>query len=193
MRLGKEKPFGPINLIEGSLGYHMPDPTHWRLDKAKGGGGAIMDLGVYPIQAARYITGEEPLSVTAQGVIRDKKRFKDIYESISWQFRFPSGAMSNHTTTYSSYTDHLRVGCYQGWFGLKPAFGAGRLNGYKMNEPLDFPEVNQQALHMDDFAQSIQDNKPVKVGGEEGLQDIRIVQAILKAADTGREVMIKGE
>jgi predicted dehydrogenase len=85
----------------------MADPKVWRLNKALGGGGAIMDLGVYCIQGVRRTLNELPTSVLAQGFVTDKNVFKGIYEMMMFQMEFPSGAVSNSTTTYSSYIDRL--------------------------------------------------------------------------------------
>ncbi|MEZ4773533.1 MAG: Gfo/Idh/MocA family oxidoreductase [Bacteroidia bacterium] len=190
MRLGKEKPYGPINLIESSLGYHLADPTLWRLDKKKGGGGAIMDLGVYAIQGARYVVGEEPVSITAQGILRDKSRFRDIYETIFFQMNFPGGEVANCSTTYSSYVDRLYVSCYKGYFSLKPSFGGNGTEGETSDGPMTFPVVNQQAAQMDGFAQCISENRRSPISGEEGLRDLRVIEAVLRAADTGKKIKL---
>ncbi|MFK7924776.1 MAG: Gfo/Idh/MocA family protein [Bacteroidia bacterium] len=187
MELTEEKPFGPVNFVEAGLGYHMPDPHIWRLQKELGGGGAIMDLGVYLIQGCLYAVGEEPIAVTARGFVNDTTRFKDIYETMTWQFEFPSGAISNCTTTYSSYVDRLHVSCYKGWYGLSPSYGGRGTQGYYRNDPMGLEKVNQQALHMDDFANSILHNEAVKVGGELGLRDMILVDAIKRSADSGGE------
>lgn len=190
MRLGKEKPYGPINLIESSLGYHLSDPTLWRLDKKKGGGGAIMDLGVYAIQGARYVVGEEPVSITAQGIRRDNTRFRDIYETIFFQMDFPGGEVANCSTTYSSYVDRLYVSCYKGYFGLKPSFGGNGTKGETSDGSMVFPEINQQAAQMDGFADCISENRRSAISGEEGLRDLRVIEAVLKAADTGKKIKL---
>ena len=185
MRLGREKPFGPINFLETSFAYHVSDPTLWRLDAAKGGGGAIMDLGVYPIQACRYVAGEEPTSVTAQAFVHDTSRFKGIYETFYWQFEYPSGLTAHCATSYSSYVDRFYASCYRGWFELKPSFNGNGTSGATSDGPMNLPKVNQQASHMDDFANSILNNTPVLVDGHEGLRDLRIIDAIKKAVETG--------
>lgn len=190
MRLCREQTFGPLNFVEASLGYHMPDPNIWRLDKAKGGGGAIMDLGVYCIQAARYAAGEEPVSVMAQGTVRNPAKFKNIYETLSWSLQFPSGVIAHSTTSYSSYVDRLYASAEQGWIRLHPAFNGMGTEGETAEGAMNLPHVNQQAAHMDDFAASVLENRPVKVPGEMGLQDLRIVEAIVRSADTGKKVHI---
>ena len=190
-RLCREKTFGPINFIEAGLAFHIGDPSLWRLSKEKGGGGAIMDLGVYLIQACRHMVGVEPVAVTARGFVRDQSRFKDIYETILFQLEFPDGELANCTTSYSSYVDRLHVSCYRGWMGLQPSFSGSGSSAYVKNEALELRRVNQQALHMDDFATSILEGKALKVPASEGLQDLRIVEAILRSADReGERVQI---
>ena len=146
--------------------------------------------GVYPIQACRYISGEEPLSVTAQAFVRDTSRFKDIYESFFWQFEFPSGLIANCTTSYSSYVDRCHVSCYRGWLELKPSFGGNGTSGATSDGPMDLEQVNQQAAHMDDFAKSIQEKTAPMITGQEGLQDLRIIEAIKKAIETQERISI---
>ena len=124
-RLGTSKEFGNIKLIESSLGFTRPSPESWRLDKKIGGGGAIMDLGVYAIQGARRTVGEDPIAVSAQAFNFDKKHFKDIYETVLWQFEFPSGAVANCSTSYAAYVDRLYTTCEKGWLEISPAYNAG--------------------------------------------------------------------
>ena len=191
-RLGSQKIYGNIKMIESSLGFSMADPKVWRLNKALGGGGAIMDLGVYCIQGARRTTGELPLSVTAQGFILDKTIFKDIYEGMTFQLNFPSGAISNSTTTYSSYVDRLHATTGYQWFSLSPAFNATGASGqyFKDNiQPFSFKtKAYQQIDQMDDFVDCIRNNKKSIASGEEGLIDLKIIEAIKQAVDTGRKV-----
>jgi predicted dehydrogenase len=190
IRLSREETYGPINFIEGSLAYFIPDATSWRLDKDMGGGGAIMDLGVYPLQATRYITGEEPVAVTAQGYIRNHVRYKGIYESMFWQLQFPSGIIANCTTSYSSFQDRLYVSAKNGFYELNPSFGGRGSAGRTSDGPMVLPKANQTASHMDDFSLSILENKPIKVTGYNAFQDMRIIDAIKKAAFTGKRILL---
>jgi predicted dehydrogenase len=117
-RLGIEKVYGRVKMLETSLGFSMANPKSWRLDKKLGGGGAIVDLGLYAIQGARRVTGEEPVRVQAQAFTLDKNVFKGIPETVFWQMEFPGGALSNSSTTYTSYVDRLYATAEKGWFSL---------------------------------------------------------------------------
>ncbi|WP_375447871.1 Gfo/Idh/MocA family protein [uncultured Fibrella sp.] len=195
MRLGQQKVFGPVRFVEASDAFKIGDPTQWRLKKSMAGGGALMDVGIYAIQGARYVTGEEPVSVTAQFSPKtDPQKFKDVEETLFWQFQFPSGAVSNSTTSYTAGVERLYASCQDGWFELSPAFGYGPLKGRTSKGPIDMPVVNHQAAHMDGVCKDLLDGKklPDHVTGEEGLRDVKLLQAIYRAAETGRKIDLKG-
>jgi predicted dehydrogenase len=194
MRLGQEKVFGPVKFVEASDAFRIGDPTQWRMKKAMAGGGALMDVGIYAIQGARYVTGEEPVSVTAQFSPKtDPQKFKDVEETIFWQFQFPSGAVSNSTSSYTGGVERLYAACQNGWFELSPAFGYGPLKGRTSKGPIDMPVVNHQAAHMDGVCKDLLDGKklPDHITGEEGLRDVKLLQAIYRAAETGRKIDLK--
>ncbi len=194
MRLGQEKVFGPVKFVEASDAFKIGDPTQWRMKKDMAGGGALMDVGIYAIQGARYVTGEEPVSVTAQFSPKtDPQKFKDVEETIFWQFQFPSGAVSNSTSSYTAGVERLYAACQNGWFELSPAFGYGPLKGRTSKGPIDMPVVNHQAAHMDGVCKDLLDGKklPNHVTGEEGLRDVKLLQAIYRAAETGRKIELK--
>lgn len=190
-RLGMEKEFGNIILIESSLGFTRPGPTSWRLDKKIGGGGAIMDLGVYAIQGSRRTVGEDPIAVTAQAFTFDKEHFKDIHETVLWQFEFPSGAVANSSTSYSAYVDRLYVTCERGWFEISPAYNAAGTKGRTIKGDMNFTgKKYQQIDQLDDFALAVLNDKQPLASGEEGLKDIRLIEAILRSAETGKRIKL---
>jgi predicted dehydrogenase len=190
-RLGTQKSLGAVKTLESSLGFSMADPKIWRLDKALGGGGAIMDLGVYCIQGARRTIGELPSAVTAQGYVIDKSVFKGIYEMMMFQMEFPGGAVSNSTTTYSSYVDRLYATTDYRWFELNPSYNATGASGNSSEGKISFETLPfQQIRQMDAFSENIlKDTKPL-ASGEEGLIDMKIIEAVVRSADTGKKVKL---
>jgi predicted dehydrogenase len=190
MRIGRGQVFGNVKVVESTMGFKIGDPTQWRLKKALAGGGAMMDVGIYAIQGARYATGEEPISVTAQEFKTDPIKFKEVDETIFWQMEFPSGAVSNSITTYASSTERLFVSAERGWLELRPAFSYGPIKGRTSDGELNFPHVNHQALQMEDFASCVLENRESSVGGEEGLKDMKVIEAIYKAIKTGSKVKV---
>ena len=188
-QLAQEQTYGPLKVIESGLGFPRPGPSSWRLDKKIGGGGAIMDLGVYAIQGARRTLGTDPITVTAQAFTFDKEHFVDIHETVFWQFEFPDGIVAHASTTYSSYVDRLYVTGERGWFKLEPSFNATGARGETSEGPMNIQGPKyQQVAQMDAFVQSIRQQKHPLASGEEGRKDLLIIEAILQAAETGRKV-----
>lgn len=191
-RLATEKVYGQVKMLSSALGYSMADPQSWRLNKDKGGGGAIMDLGVYAIQGIRRTLNELPLSITAQGYNTDKNLFKGIYEMMHFQMTFPSGAVSDSETTYSSFMDRLYATTGSEWFELRPSFSGLGASGNSSKGKIEFKTLPfQQIRQMDAFAENIRHNSPILASGEEGLIDMKIIEAIKQAADTGRRIDLK--
>ena len=192
-RLGQEKVFGQVRLIEASLGYKSGDPKEWRLNKALAGGGPLMNLGVYCVQSNRYVLGEEPISITAQfGPVTNKKLFAEVEESITWQLVFPSGAVGTSTSTYNCSIDRFFASAENGFFELSPAISYGPFKGRTSDGELNFPVTNQQAVQCDEIAKVILANNqlPAHISGEEGRKDMKVLEGIYEAARTGKKILL---
>jgi predicted dehydrogenase len=195
MRLSREKVLGSVKLIEAATGFRIGDPKQWRLDKALSGGGSLLDIGIYSLQAARYIAGEEPVSVSAQWAITDPVKFKPgVDESVMFTLKFPSGIIANCASSYATHLNRYRASAEQGAFEVQPAQNytgiKGRMITRGNSKEFDFPPVDHFAAQMDDFADCIINNKPTRVPGEEGRRDQRIMAAIYEAAQSGKTVKL---
>jgi len=192
VRLAREKVFGELKLIEAGFGIALKDPSQWRFNRALAGGGPLLDVGVYALQAMRYLSGEEPVAVSAIQTVTDPAKFHDIEESISWQMKFPSGVIANGAASYRfNNLNHYTAYAERGSFGLDAAYGFRGLHGKRSDgKIIQLPDINQFATEMDDFAQCILENRPTRVPGEEGLRDVKIMTAIYEAARTGRTVKV---
>jgi predicted dehydrogenase len=189
MRLSREQKYGPLKKVIAQDG--MAEVEGWRLDKKLAGGGPLMDVGIYCVQAARYSTGLEPVSVTAtEGPKTKPEIFRDIEESLTWEFEFPGGLKAECKTSYTEDMNLLRVEAQNGWYELSPAYAYRGIRGKTSEDTMNFPEVYQQAKQMDDFASCIMNNRPTPVPGEMGRQDIKILQAIYESMRTGKTVKI---
>ncbi len=186
-RLAQTKEMGKIKVVETADGFKIGDPNQWRLKKALAGGGAMYDVGVYAIQGARYATGEEPTYVTAQEFKTDPVKFKEVDETIFWQMEFPSGAVSSSVTTYASSTERLYVSAENGWLELRPAYGYGPIQGKTNKGPMNLPHTNHQALQFDAMGQAILENKEISATGEEGLRDMKVMDAIYRSIASGKK------
>lgn len=189
MRIGREQVYGPIRLVTAGAGYREGRSDHWKLKKAYGGG-AMMDMGVYSLQAARYATGEEPIAVTAQTFTTRPDMFKEVDETTLFQLEFPSGAVASLSTSFGMNMNYLQATAQNGWYRLDPFSSYSGIKGESKDGPLNYPVINQQAAQMDEFAQNIIDNTPVRVPGEEGLKDMRVVEAIYQSIRTGEKVTL---
>ncbi|MGD0253719.1 MAG: Gfo/Idh/MocA family oxidoreductase, partial [Verrucomicrobiota bacterium] len=191
-RLAHEKVFGDLKMIDASFGFAIGDPTQWRLKRDLAGGGPLMDVGIYALQATRYLSGEEPILVSAIETKTDPVKFKEVEESIAWQMKFPSGVMAHCGTTYKfPGLDRFTAYAQSGWFELNPAYNYSGIRGHRSDgQPIQFPSIDQFAAEMDDFAQCILNNQPTKVPGEEGLRDVKIMMAVYEAARTGKTVSL---
>jgi len=189
MRIGKEKRFGDMVRLTAEIG--MEDSKGWRLDKKLAGGGPLMNLGIYCVQGCRYTTGMEPIAVTAKEAAKTRPdEFKTVEEGLSWVLEFPDNIKAACTTSYSKKMNKLRAEAQNGWAELSPAYEYSGIKGETSKGKMNFPEVTQQSLQMDDFAQAIKNNRPSPVPGEMGKQDLNILMAIYKAMETGQRVEI---
>ena len=191
MRLGQQKIYGRLLQIDCANGFiYGGDPNAWRLKKAMAGGGGLMDMGVYCIQGARYVTGEEPVFVTAREVKTNPELFKEVDETVYFDLEFPSGCVANGISSYNMDLNHLKVKAERGEFELSEAYRYGGMAGKTPAGPMKFPQINQQAAQMDDFAGCIMNNRNTIVPGEMGMQDIRIVEAIYRSIISGKKEKI---
>ena len=114
------KPYGNIKTVYAEIGYNVDTPEKsWRLD-AKLGGGTMYDLGVYSLNAARYATAEEPISVIATQTTTRPEIFTETDETTHFTLEFPSGAIAHGKTSVGHNMHRLRVDCDNGWYRLRP-------------------------------------------------------------------------
>jgi len=188
---------GPIQIIEAETGFTIGDPTQWRLNRKLAGGGCLMDIGIYSLSAARYLSGEEPTEVFAH-TYHDTSdpRFKEVEQNCDFQLKFPSGVLasclSSYDTNLNRYVVHGRDGqCVldpgQPYEGAKFQIERRHIHGL---QAVDVTPSDQFVGEMDGFAQAINGNGPFKATGEEGLQDMRIIEAIYESARTGKSVKV---
>jgi predicted dehydrogenase len=186
---------GPIRLIDAVNGQNDANNGQWRQKKAMAGGGSLVDVGIYCFNAARYITGEEPVEVTGRITRPDNDpRFREIEDIAQFTLRFPSGTVATCSSGYSFHqSNHLRVQSEKAWFEMSPAFSYDSLElrvGRKAGEANTVSTIglapnDQVAREMDAFAWSIRNDKTPLTPGEEGLQDLRIIEEIYRSAASG--------
>ena len=190
MQFAQEKPYGKIQTITAEAGYNSGNARYsWRADP-KLGGGAMYDMGVYPLNAARYTAGEEPVAVTAR-MESKRELYKNVDETTLFELEFPSGARANCATSYAKEMNQLRADCESGWYELNPFQSYSGVQGQTSDGIQLRPSpANQQARQMDNDALSILNKSPLVDSGEEGIKDIVILEAIFKAAKEGKRIVL---
>jgi predicted dehydrogenase len=166
--------------------------------KRQYGGGTLYDIGVYCINAARYLFGAEPVEVSAFAVSGADRRFKEVDEMTGALLRFPKNRLASFVCSFGA-TD---VSAYEvvgtkGRLRLDPAYEyVGEL---KQHVTIDgktrersFPMRDQFAPELLYFSECILTGQDPEPSGEEGLNDIRIIEALYRSADIGRPVTLKG-
>jgi predicted dehydrogenase len=196
IRMAREKVLGPVQVFVADHGFNIGDPTQWRLNKVLAGGGSMMDIGIYSLNAARYITGEEPVELNAMSYTSTgDERFKEVEETTIFQMRFASGALANCSSSYGyAGQNRYRAIATEGWFELEPATGYSGLRmrihrGNSIEEP-SLPVKDHFALEMDHMSGCVMQNKEPLTPGEEGLRDLTIMMAIYESARTGKSVKL---
>ncbi|MCO5238106.1 MAG: Gfo/Idh/MocA family oxidoreductase [Chitinophagaceae bacterium] len=183
IRMRREGAFGKIMHVNNYMGFRIGDPAQWRLRKALAGGGAMMDVGIYALNGARYATGEEPMWVTAQETKTDKVKFAEVDETVTFQLGFPGGALASCGTTYNfNNYERLYVIGDKGFAELSPAFGYGPIAGRTHLGPMNQPEITHQTAQMDGLADCILNGTPdPAMTAEEGLKDMVIIDAVYES------------
>lgn len=186
--------FGKLRFFNGLSGFRIGDPNQWRLNKELAGGGSLMDIGIYSINGARYMLGEDPIWVAAHETKTDPVKFKaGVDETIQFEMGFPSGAVASCLSTYNmNYLDRFYMVGDKGFAFLQPATGYGPIKGHTHKGELSFPHIAHQTIQMDEMAGIILENKNpiVAVDGNEGLKDLKIIDAIYKAVGTNSKVEV---
>ena len=192
VRLAKEKVLGDVKFIDANFGFAIGDPTQWRLKHDLAGGGALMDVGIYCLQTARMLTGEDPIWISATEVKTDAVKFKEVDETISWQMKFPSGVISHSVSTYAANgLMGFRAATSKGWFALEPAYYYNNNRGRRSDgAEINIPVADQFATELEDFADCVATKRPTKVSGEMGMSDVKYLMAIYDSIKKGRPVNV---
>ena len=191
IQLIREGKLGTIQAIESANGF-VERAGEWRLNRKLAGGGPLMDVGIYSLNACRYLTGEEPEHVEGYSSVIDKDgRFHEVEEeNLGWAMRFPSGIVASCNTTYGAQMGgYYRVHGSLGTLHVEPAFAYEGLHlkaEAKGMDAIDEPNTEkdpaQFAREADYFAGCVFDNKEPKSNGEEGLRDMQLMADIYKTA-----------
>jgi predicted dehydrogenase len=175
---------------------HQVEPGNIRV-KGERSGGPLLDLGVYCINAARYLFQDEPIQASAFTGSTNDKRFADTEEAVSVTLRFPDDRLATFVCSNgASALNWYQVVGTEGDLMVNPAYEYETeikhiLTVGGKSKETTFSKRDQFAPELVYFSDCILNNKEVESSGHEGLADIRIVQAIYESARTGKQVAIE--
>lgn len=190
-RLAREKDFGTLGKLSGEHSWAFRERA-WRIERTLSGGGPLMDVGIYVIQAACRAAMAQPVAVSARELPKTNPQlFNEVEETIEWTMEFPEGVTCSASSSYARNTNFFRAEGPKGWIHMAPAFGYRGINVTTSRGPIRYPEVPQQSLQMDDFASCILTGRESPVGGKMGRDHMAIIDAVYKsAAEGGRRVEV---
>lgn len=191
----KSGKLGDPRIFNSVFTMQVRDADNIRL-REEAGGGALYDIGVYCINAARYLFRDEPEEVLALTAGKDERRFREVDEMASVVMRFPGGRLATFTCSFGA----VRGSAYEvigsrGRLHVEPAFGLAEdlkhivtVDG-KTRERV-FPQRDQFAPQLIYFSDCILNDREPEPSGQEGEVDVRIIEAIYKSSKTGRVVVL---
>jgi len=202
LRMVREKTFGPARFIDAVNLQNQGDGAQWRFNRALAGGGSLPDVGLYCLNAARYLTGEEPVEVIARSFSPPgDPRYAEVEETVNFVLRLPSGVVANCASSYGMHESRvLSVHTPGGAINLDGAFAyhdkqlriAHRDGRAESVDERRIPMQNQFALEMDHMAECVATNREPHTPGEEGVQDHRVMEATYQSAASGQPVAMPG-
>ncbi|WP_367614465.1 Gfo/Idh/MocA family oxidoreductase [Teichococcus coralli] len=191
---------GAPRFIEAVNTQVQGEVDQWRFKRAMAGGGALPDIGLYGLNAARFYSGEEPVEVFARiHSTPGDPRWREVEESIAFMLRFPSGLMASCAASYGAHEcKDLRLNLQKGWVAVDDAFAyegqslrlARREGKAERVEEIRLGQKNQFAEEIDHMAECVLSGRVPRTPGDEGLQDHRIMEALYESARTGTPVSL---
>ena len=197
-----QKTFG--RLVAFSAGnaqtVHATAAQQWRHKRALAGGGALPDIGLYCLNTARFVSGQEPVEVFARTYSPPgDPRFSEVEETVDFMLRFPSGLVAQCMATYGAREDKwqrlqmetatIEMPNAYDYQGQRLIVGRRR-DADKTQEELVLPRKNQFTAEIDHFAGCVRSGETPRTPGEEGLRDQIVMEAIYRSAKNGQPVAL---
>jgi predicted dehydrogenase len=192
--LCEQEKFGKIKLISASNSQQV-EPPNIRLSHELGGG-PLGDVGIYCLNAARYITRKEPVEVCGYShQPKNDPRFREVPESVSFLLKFADGVQAHCSCSFGAAESRFyRIECTEGVIELEEAYAYRGQQLYLKTKDgrqrLRIEPVNHFAAEMDHFSECALSRKSPRTPGSEGLADMKAIAAIEEACKMGRAVRI---
>jgi predicted dehydrogenase len=194
IQLAKSGKLGDLRIFDSTFIQQVAEGNIRLTEPVKNGGGPVYDMGVYCINAARYLFRAEPTSLTACSVNKAGKRFEQVDEMTSVMMRFPEERLAAFTCSFgaAAVSRYSLIGM-KGVLTAEPAYDYSKALRHQVTignrmRSKTFRKRDQFAAEVIYFSDCILRNKRPEPSGWEGLADVRIVRAIYESAQTGRPV-----
>lgn len=195
IRLAQSGKLGDIRIFTSEFAQQVV-PDNIRTESVERGGGPVYDMGVYCINAARYLLRDEPVEVFAATANNGEKRFENAEEMTSVVMRFPGEQLATFTCSFgaSDVSRYSLIGG-KGMLTADPAYEYAmgirhHLTVRGKSKTKVFPKRDQFAAEISYFSDCILKDKEPEPSGLEGLADVQIVQAIYQSARTHQIVAV---
>lgn len=187
---------GEARLFNSLFTMQVRDQDNIRLQKQTGGE-PLYDIGIYCLNAARYIFRTDPVEVFAYSANNDQKRFGEVEEMASVVMRFPEERLATFSCSFGAAdTSAYEVVGAKGHLRVDPAYEMVGDLKYTLTvkgrtSERTFPKCDQFATELIYFSDCILKDRSPEPSGREGRIDVRIINALHKSAQTERPVGIK--
>lgn len=194
----REGQLGKLQNIQGFFSYYNVDKNNIRNMKEIGGG-ALLDIGCYPITTSRFVYGEEPLRV-ASIIDNDPETGIDRLDSVMMQF--PSGQASFSVSTQLVPYQRMQIFGTEGRLEVEIPFNAPPDKSCRLflskgefyqeeHELIDFPVCDQYTLQAESFVRTVRGEQENHVPLEDAVQNMKVLEAVFRAGESGRWEEVK--
>jgi glucose-fructose oxidoreductase len=196
VRLAQKRKLGNLRIFDSAFGQQVVADNIRVTQPVEKGGGPVYDMGVYCINAARYLFGAEPTSLMAFSANNGDKRFQKSDEMTSVVMRFPDERLATFTCSFgAAEVSRYTLTGTKGLLTAEPAYDYSmglkhRITIGDKTKTKSFPKRDQFAAELIYFSDCVLRNREPEPSGLEGLADVRIIRAIYESARTGRTVEI---
>src|SRR6056297_122333 len=172
------------------------DPDTWRLDPERAGGGALVDLGIYPLNAIRFILDSEPTEIYANTHSTDPP-FAEVEEHVAFQLEYDVDTTASCTASFDAHPrSALEIVGTNGMIDIESPFGGVvpqemTVESDDMRMEYTGPTVDEVREEFDYFAYCVLTATDPEPDGEDGLADLRAIEAAYESAETGRQVALE--
>lgn len=196
IKIAQSKRIGDLKIFNSVFTMQVKDHNNIRLEEADKGGGPLYDIGIYCINAARYLFKAEPIEVFAMTANSKDSRFKKVDELVSCIMKFPEGRLATFSVSFGAFAsaDYDLIGT-KGRVRLEKGYQYAKSMTLKIYEEKKiiskkYPKKDQFAPELIYFSDCIQKKKKPEPSGEEGLADVKIIEALLLSIDLGAPITL---